>query len=62
MKIIQDPFKNTIRGVVLDQHISKPTVLANIRAKIMNYGICSDLEQRYLDQHTDYISPLRARR
>lgn len=49
MKVIQDPFKTTVKGLT-DANVRAAT--SAIQSKIVMYGLCSDREWAYLQRHT----------
>lgn len=49
MKIVQDPFKTTVKGLT-DANVRAAT--SAIQSKIVMYGICSDREWEYLQRHS----------
>jgi hypothetical protein len=59
MKTLKDPLKTSVRG--LKDHATIKVTVKKIQAKILEYGVCSDREQRLLDQHTDYCQSQRQR-
>ena len=50
MKIIQDPFKTTIKGINLTSGNVKP-ILTRIQDKLFTYGILSDKESAFLNKY-----------
>lgn len=49
MKPILDPFKTTVKGLT-DSNVR--VACTHIQKKIITYGLCSDREWQYLQQHT----------
>lgn len=52
MKLLQNPFRTTIRGV--KNNASVRATVRQIQEKIMDYGVCSDDEHEYLRTHSDW--------
>lgn len=50
MKIVQDPFKTTVKGLT-DANVR--VACSKIQSKIYMYGLCSDKEWLYLQKHTN---------
>lgn len=49
MKVIQDPFKTTVKGLT-DANVRAAT--SAIQSKLVMYGLCSDKEWDYLQRHS----------
>lgn len=49
-KIIQDPFKTTVKGTGSTANVA--VTIKRIQNKICVYGICSDKEQEFFERYT----------
>ena len=52
MKTHQDPLKTTIKGVNSTTNVRR--VVQRIQNKIIDHGLCSDQELKYLQAYTDW--------
>ena len=57
MKTIQDPFQTTVKGLT-DSNVR--VACTHIQKKIITYGLCSDREWAYFQQHTNNKIPEKA--
>lgn len=48
---MRDPFATTVRGITTTANVR--AVINQIQNKIITYGVCSDREFEFLQQHCD---------
>ena len=58
-KLIENPFITTVRGLKISSGAKTREVVKKIEEKIMFYGLCSDDEQKFIEQFSNQKSSKR---